>query len=167
MLIIFQKVFKDNDLKYKIVVRPKKKFCIGNQLRMDSAFLARHEVMDYSLLLGVHRSQFLRTRLSQWPVPVTRMPEPVNMIELNNDMHVLMEELESQRSHLATDTAADMFQYGTSNSSKRSLLDTANEDMPFLSHRSSLATVETSDLDANIGVLDGRAGAQLMEGPNK
>ena len=69
-------MFKDNDLKYKIVVHPRRKFSVGHQLRMDSAFLARHGIMDYSLLLGVHRSQFLRTRASKWPVPLVRMPEP-------------------------------------------------------------------------------------------
>lgn len=35
-------VFKDNDLKYKVVVNPQKKIKIGLQLREDTTFLARY-----------------------------------------------------------------------------------------------------------------------------
>ena len=47
-------VLKDLDLQNKVYVGPENKVALLQQLRKDTEFLARHHIMDYSLLLGVH-----------------------------------------------------------------------------------------------------------------
>ena len=47
-------VLKDGDLHNKVYVGPENKAALLEQLRKDTEFLARHHIMDYSLLLGIH-----------------------------------------------------------------------------------------------------------------
>ena len=47
-------VLKDLDLQNKVYVGPENKAALLEQLRKDTEFLARHHIMDYSLLLGIH-----------------------------------------------------------------------------------------------------------------
>ena len=59
---IFPKqVLKDSDLKYRLAMPAHVSRLVAVQLQRDVDFLARYNIMDYSLLLGVHRSQFQRT----------------------------------------------------------------------------------------------------------
>ena len=48
------KVLKDNDLQNKVCIGPENKAALLEQLRKDTEYLARHHIMDYSLLLGIH-----------------------------------------------------------------------------------------------------------------
>ena len=45
---------KDLDLQQKIYIGPENKTLLMQQLRKDVQFLASHNIMDYSLLLGIH-----------------------------------------------------------------------------------------------------------------
>lgn len=47
-------VLKDLDLYNKVCIGPENKAALLEQLRKDTEFLARHRIMDYSLLLGIH-----------------------------------------------------------------------------------------------------------------
>lgn len=51
-------IMKDNDLKYKILLPIEVARKARRQLRQDAAFLCSIGIMDYSLLVGVHKSQF-------------------------------------------------------------------------------------------------------------
>lgn len=51
----FKKTLKDLDLKKKIAVGVESKAQLMEQLKQDVAFLSSLKIMDYSLLLGVHR----------------------------------------------------------------------------------------------------------------
>jgi len=113
---------------------------------MDSAFLARHRVMDYSLLLGVHRSQFLRTRASKWPVPVVRMTKTHGDIAYGYEGTSVSEH--SVRA--PRDSVASIM-----------------SSQPSQGSRAARLSGDGDDLTAHIGLLHGRARAQLMEGPTK
>lgn len=52
----FDIVWKDLDFKMKLTVPPEEAEAIKSQLRLDSEFLRDQEIMDYSLLIGVHRT---------------------------------------------------------------------------------------------------------------
>ena len=54
---VARQTLKDNDLKFKIRLGPKRAAII-DQIRRDAEFLRDHGIMDYSLLLGVHRAKF-------------------------------------------------------------------------------------------------------------
>jgi 1-phosphatidylinositol-4-phosphate 5-kinase len=54
-----QAVLKDNDLRKRLpddalALRPEQRSCMRNQLEADCSFLTRMDVMDYSMLVGVH-----------------------------------------------------------------------------------------------------------------
>lgn len=71
------RVLKDNDLNYKLRLG-KKTMVIASQLRQDADWLRRHNVMDYSLLVGVHRARFKLNPVPSGgapgaPRPITRV----------------------------------------------------------------------------------------------
>lgn len=47
-------VLKDLDLRNNVCIGPENKAALLEQLEKDTEFLARHHIMDYSLLLGIH-----------------------------------------------------------------------------------------------------------------
>lgn len=51
-------ILKDNDLKFKIRLPLDVALTVVRQLRKDSEFLASMGIMDYSLLLGVHNTEY-------------------------------------------------------------------------------------------------------------
>ena len=51
----YKGTLKDLDLQKKICVGADNRARILDQLRLDTDFLARHHIMDYSLLLGIHQ----------------------------------------------------------------------------------------------------------------
>ena len=50
-------VLKDLNFKSKIYLRAQDAEALMNQIKVDAAFLARWEIMDYSLLLGIHNPE--------------------------------------------------------------------------------------------------------------
>ena len=51
-------MLKDNDLNYKLRFHPEQAPAVAEQLARDSALLCRHNIMDYSLLLGVMIAEY-------------------------------------------------------------------------------------------------------------
>merc|ERR1711920_606805 len=51
-------ILKDNDLLAKIRIEPQEANRLYNQIVSDSNFLCKHGIMDYSLLIGVHTSEY-------------------------------------------------------------------------------------------------------------
>lgn len=54
----FREVRKDLDLTRPLILHPADAAGLGAQLKIDADFLARHRIMDYSLLLGIHNQHF-------------------------------------------------------------------------------------------------------------
>jgi len=57
-------LFKDNDLKKNILLQGKKKLKLFNQLVADSKWMCEHNIMDYSLLVGVHNCTEIRNEFT-------------------------------------------------------------------------------------------------------
>eukprot|EP01012_Entosiphon_sulcatum_P024520 TRINITY_DN2967_c0_g1_i1.p1 TRINITY_DN2967_c0_g1~~TRINITY_DN2967_c0_g1_i1.p1 ORF type:complete len:719 (+),score=76.72 TRINITY_DN2967_c0_g1_i1:32-2158(+) len=51
-------VMKDLDLNKKIFIGPERKATLVAQVRKDSEFFQQHNIMDYSLLLGIYRAPY-------------------------------------------------------------------------------------------------------------
>jgi hypothetical protein len=52
--------YKDNDLNFRLQLTPTLAEVLSEQLTRDATFLASQQIMDYSLLVGVHYSNFSR-----------------------------------------------------------------------------------------------------------
>lgn len=52
-------ILKDNDIKHKFRISPETAGSFMRQLRKDVIFLASLGIMDYSLLLGVHNTEYV------------------------------------------------------------------------------------------------------------
>jgi len=52
-------VLRDADWQYKLRLSADESKALGDMIVRDSEFLRRHSIMDYSLLLGIHRSKYL------------------------------------------------------------------------------------------------------------
>ena len=109
--------------------------------------------MDYSLLLGVHRSQFLRTRANKWPVPLVRMPVPRHAPYLRD--------VGGGGGASEADNGADSLASTATGST--SGVWTFDAKATGMSPRMD----DALEMSAEVGVLDGRAAAQLLEGPTK
>lgn len=111
--------------------------------------------MDYSLLLGVHRSQFLRTRANKWPVPLVRMPAPRHAPYLRD-----VGGGGGGASSAAANGADSLASTATASTSGVWTFDAKATGM-------SPRMDDVPEMSAEVGVLDGRAAAQLLEGPTK
>jgi 1-phosphatidylinositol-4-phosphate 5-kinase len=61
---------KDNDLKSRMLLSPVESRTLLDQLRKDAEFLYQHDFMDYSLLIGVHNTEY------QVELPRGAYPQP-------------------------------------------------------------------------------------------
>jgi 1-phosphatidylinositol-4-phosphate 5-kinase len=52
-------VLKDNDLNHVIILSVNDRKELLNQIRKDAVFLAKNNIMDYSLLLGIHHTRHI------------------------------------------------------------------------------------------------------------
>ncbi|KAA0159600.1 hypothetical protein FNF28_05804 [Cafeteria roenbergensis] len=67
----FNTVMKDNDLTTKLRLEPRLSAAIAMQIGRDCGFLRANGIMDYSLLLGVHRSRYaMVTRAPPGPADI-------------------------------------------------------------------------------------------------
>ena len=51
-------VLKDNDLNYDVLLRSNEAAELAVAMKKDAGFLCSHNIMDYSLVIGVHNSRF-------------------------------------------------------------------------------------------------------------
>lgn len=51
-------ILKDNDLKHKVRIPQRTSFKMYTQLKSDAEFLSTLNIMDYSLLIGVHNTEY-------------------------------------------------------------------------------------------------------------
>ena len=51
-------VLKDNDLNYDVLLRSDEAAELAVAMKKDAEFLCSHNIMDYSLVIGVHNSRF-------------------------------------------------------------------------------------------------------------
>lgn len=68
-------VFKDKDLTFKLSLAQDKRTAFLDAIASDSRFLASHNVMDYSLLLGIHK---VRQRvIKEEAIPDSKKPDGI------------------------------------------------------------------------------------------